>query len=76
MSAANCMGMPRYPDAMSVVEEFTRRVLNVDRELTALDYFEVYQHLTPVEREALWLAYKAEEQRNAPRDWGPFELFE
>ena len=62
---------------MLFVEEFVRRVLQVDRDLTALDYFEVYQHLTPVEREALWLAYKAEEreeQLRAPRDWGPFEL--
>jgi len=59
---------------MLFVEEFVRRVLQVDRELTALDYFEVYQHLTPVEREALWLAYKAEERLNPPRDWVPFEL--
>jgi hypothetical protein len=33
---------------MLFVEEFVRRVLNVDRELTALDYFAVYQRLTPV----------------------------
>jgi hypothetical protein len=62
---------------MAVLEEFARRVLRVDRELTALDYFELFQRLTPVERDALWLAYKAEEreeQRNSPRDWGPFEL--
>jgi hypothetical protein len=60
---------------MGVIEEFARRVLNVDREVTALDYWELFQRLTPVERDALWTAFKEEEQ-NAPRDWGPFELFE
>jgi hypothetical protein len=65
---------------MAVLEEFARRVLNVDRELTALDYFEVLQRLTPVEREALNLACDAEEPRerfvNAVCDRGPFELFD
>jgi hypothetical protein len=63
---------------MLFVEEFVRRVLDVDRELLPRSTnFEVYQRLTPAEREALWLAYKAEEredQLRAPHDWVPFEL--
>jgi len=65
---------------MAVLEEFARRVLNVDRDLTVFDYFDVWQKLTPVEREALNLACDAEEPRerfvNAVCARGPFELFE